>query len=137
MNPSRPKHAVKFNVPLGQIGQTGVVVPLHVMVEFNHELVNVKMEKKVTVRDLRQVSSNAIEDHVTVGQWCTGMIMKDLLINGAVSKTNIFLPVTLILTDVFHTVLVTMAALLHSLFERFLSRVEKLFTDDVLSLLKC
>ena len=87
MNPSRPKHAMKFNVPLGQIGQTGVVVPQRVMVEFNHELVNVKMEKKGTVRDLRQVSSNAIEDHVTVGQWCTGMIIKDLLTNGAVFKS--------------------------------------------------
>ena len=137
MNPSRPKHAMKFNVPLGQIGQTGVVVPQRVMVEFNHELVNVKMEKKGTVRDVRQVSSNAIEDHVTVGQWCTGMIIKDLLTNEPVFKTNIFLSVTLISTDVFHTVLVTMAASLHFLFERFLSRVENMFTDNVLSLLKC
>ena len=52
-------HAPGFHVHRGPIGQAGAIALLHVAMEFKQEHVNVAVEMKVTVRDLRRVINSA------------------------------------------------------------------------------
>ena len=52
VNPLNQKHVMMDYVRNGPIGQTGVTVLQVVMVELNHELDNVRMEKRVIAEEL-------------------------------------------------------------------------------------
>ena len=59
-------------VRLGLIGPAGMIAVLIVMVEFNRELVNAKMETKMIVQDHQLMSNNVTENHVNLMKWSTG-----------------------------------------------------------------
>ena len=50
----------------GLIGPAGMIAVRIVMVEFNRELVNAKMETKMIVQDHQLTSNNVTENHVNL-----------------------------------------------------------------------
>ena len=58
-------------VRLGLIGRAGMIAVWIVMVEFNRELVNAKMETKMIVQDHQLKSNNVTENHVNLMKWST------------------------------------------------------------------
>ena len=69
---SKLKHAMMVPVRLGLIGPAGMIAVLIVMVEFNRELVNAKMETKMIVQDHQLTSNNVTENRVDLMKWSTG-----------------------------------------------------------------
>ena len=66
-------HVMNICVQLGLIGLVGVTAPQVVTVELNLELERVRVDKKVSVPDQRQMNRNAIGNCVKP-KWFTGMV---------------------------------------------------------------
>ena len=60
----------------GLIGPAGMIAVPIVMVEFNPELVNAKMETKMIVQDRQLTSNNVKENHVNLMKWSTGKTIR-------------------------------------------------------------
>ena len=66
----------------GLIGPAGMIAVPTVMVEFNPELVNAKMGKKMIVQDHQMTSNNVIDNHVTLMEWFTLRTTMDIVGGG-------------------------------------------------------
>ena len=113
---SKLKHAMMVPVRLGPIGPAGMIAVPTVMEEFNPELANAKMGKKMIVQDHQMTSNNVIENHV---KWFTLKTTGDCVIRGAlgdIRSTPIIFPmVKLCSINVAHIVYRTTTALLSKL----------------------
>ena len=73
-------------VRLGLIGPAGMIAVWIVMVEFNRELVNAKMETKMIVQDHQLTSNNVTENHVDLMKWSTGKTILVFVVMNARGK---------------------------------------------------
>ena len=75
------QHAMMIPVLLGLIGPAGMIAMRIVMVEFNWELGNAKMETKMIVQDHQLTSNNVTDNHVNLMvQWSTGKTIRVIVV---------------------------------------------------------